>query len=78
MHGLKNCQNVTSTICVHGTQQYGDIASISKLEMVDIGRLCHPLWAFPVVGVVAQAKEFFRTMESKCSVEEWLMCKQQY
>ena len=48
------------------------------LIALDVGFLCQPLWAFPVLGDVAGAKAFFRGLSSKWDADEWLILPKLY
>ena len=50
----------------------------SHLAILDLASLYQPLWAFPVVGSVADAKKFFDSNETKWSASEWLVCNELY
>ena len=50
----------------------------SKCVIVDLADLCQPLWAMPVLGPVAIAREFFCTNTSKWSANQWLVCAMLY
>ena len=43
------------------------------LVVLDIAFLCQPLWSFPVLGNVNDAKSFFRALSSKWDAEQWLV-----
>jgi hypothetical protein len=54
------------------------VGAAARLAILDLGELCQPLWAFPVVGKVADATTFFHTKETKWSAREWLVCNELY
>ena len=45
----------------------------AALVALDMGFLCQPLFAFPVLGNVQDAKAFFRAQLSKWDAEQWLV-----
>ena len=49
-----------------------------NLVIREVGQLCQPVMAFPVLGNVASAKAFFRKASSKWDAIEWLVYKKLY
>ena len=50
----------------------------TRRSMVDLGELCQPLWAMPVLGSVGDAKAYFDAHDSKWSAGQWLVTTKLY
>ena len=69
---------VTTAGAAHGREKWlktvlQRVKPKPALVALDIGFLCQPLWSFPVLGSVQDAKEFFHSQSSKWDAEQWLI-----
>jgi len=69
---------VTDAVYVRGGRRpyFNGVKPKDALVALGMSFLCQPLFAFPVLGNVQDAKAFFRAQFSKWDAEQWLVLSQ--